>query len=1405
MCKRIATLFLTLLIALAIFSTSISVARAQAPPDPWVMKPIYVNDKEYDPNNPPSINLGETVKIRVAGINYQGGDASEAYLGVSFPDLTSTSSYVRITSSNAPNYKAYQPGSSGWGGYGTKQLTLKYWLVEAWAAPWRGGKTWYWMEVVVKPEKAGPFTFHVKMTAKGYDGKWYADPTPSGQGKTGGAVVLEPQQSEYAYACRIDVKSTGNLAVQCLDVNGNPAPNVEVKLYKPEPWTFLRSQRADSSGRTTFTNLEPGYYYIKYVPSTPWKIKDDGIIEIGTGRASALVKSGETTSWSVKEAGLEVYVKDQGGNPVQGAEVLLYIMEQGKYQRFLEGSNKITGSDGKVVYRYLDPTADYWTAYVVEVYKDGKLIGRASKEIGAGWNSVPITVVTNNPPQLSAGYVDPKSGDTSTNFYYYVNYYDADGDKPTTRYVYIDGIPYTMSLYGGSEAAGVYRYGPKTLTAGYHTYYFYFEDGRGGSARLPMSGSCSGPTVGEEVLPDLTITSVKAYPSTLYIGEWLTVEFTGANIGKADSSVFGIGIYLGKTENGTDYFLYEPLRTAFKAGETKPYKYEVRIPENVEPGDYYVTVFIDHKNEVKESNENNNIGSTTPNKITVKVREMHVHKLSPKGASYHKGDPVTVSIEIVDDYGNPVSGAEVVAMLTPPTPTGTTAPAFKLVESTAGIYSGSPLLTNLQQTGVYGLNIHIRKGDYTASIYDSFEIKEGTTITSGAFYGQVKHGGSIVKSIQIPAWTKTTEATTLKIFLQSNESDILYLYVEPPDKSKIYSDESSSSYKVISISSPQGGIWTIRIFGEKVVDDGAFIGGYFYETTPFTFDLRSFKEKALAFFIKATIKKVFTEVIGKLLGKSAGIVSGVVLSVLDSAALSAGNAIKIYTYTSDDKQNVGAIRVNGLLHSPPVVISDVTPGDIKLEALPPEGYVFNQWKVPETDTDVVRVEDPKNQLTYIKVLAVDGLSYSIIAIFEPSFKPSISVQPTTWSDIVEAGKSKTQTFTTSASGGTVRGVTVTKISGPAWLTISPTSLGDIQAGSSKTFTVTASPPAGTTGSFSYLIRVTCTEGEPKSIDVSGTITVKDVVPPTPVEVKVEPSETVRDDYEGNIRLKVLWKDDSGVSRVKFELWADSTPIGVKDPDGKDTDEKGNGWYWYDIPRVEWSKYLGKKIYWHSVAWDPANNPGDTRILGPISIVHVEGKKPDLVVEKIDMLVYGRPEGSNATEGDNVEFRVKVKNIGAVSAPPGWYVDYYLDGKFVKRDGPATIGVGPGAAVVSAVVWNAPEGSAGTHTLTVKVDSTNAVDEGDEANNEKSLVFFVEPAGGIVKGDLNNDGKIDAADLVLMKKIVLGLKPSVDFNKDGKIDNSDYVSMMRAADMDGDGKVNAVDLVLLKRKVLAGGG
>lgn len=101
----------------------------------------------------------------------------------------------------------------------------------------------------------------------------------------------------------------------------------------------------------------------------------------------------------------------------------------------------------------------------------------------------------NNAPILSNGFVSPASGNISTKFTYQVTYTDQDGDYPIIKYVYIDGRAYTMSYVSGNYTRGaIYQY-KTTLAKGNHTYYFYFQDCKNATARLPTNGTYSGPIV----------------------------------------------------------------------------------------------------------------------------------------------------------------------------------------------------------------------------------------------------------------------------------------------------------------------------------------------------------------------------------------------------------------------------------------------------------------------------------------------------------------------------------------------------------------------------------------------------------------------------------------------------------------------------------------------------------------------------------------------------------------------------------------------------------------------------------------------------------------------------------------------------------------------------------------------
>ncbi|UCH89014.1 MAG: putative Ig domain-containing protein [Thermoplasmata archaeon] len=85
-------------------------------------------------------------------------------------------------------------------------------------------------------------------------------------------------------------------------------------------------------------------------------------------------------------------------------------------------------------------------------------------------------VITNHPPVLTNGKMTPGSGNTQTWFTFSVDYYDEDGDAPTSITVVIDGEAFEMSPVSGSASDGTYEYRTQ-LGEGEHSYYFTASDG----------------------------------------------------------------------------------------------------------------------------------------------------------------------------------------------------------------------------------------------------------------------------------------------------------------------------------------------------------------------------------------------------------------------------------------------------------------------------------------------------------------------------------------------------------------------------------------------------------------------------------------------------------------------------------------------------------------------------------------------------------------------------------------------------------------------------------------------------------------------------------------------------------------------------------------------------------------
>jgi subtilase family serine protease len=109
-----------------------------------------------------------------------------------------------------------------------------------------------------------------------------------------------------------------------------------------------------------------------------------------------------------------------------------------------------------------------------------------------------------------------------------------------------------------------------------------------------------------------------------------------------------------------------------------------------------------------------------------------------------------------------------------------------------------------------------------------------------------------------------------------------------------------------------------------------------------------------------------------------------------------------------------------------------------------------------------------------------------------------------------------------------------------------------------------------------------------------------------------------------------------------------------------------------------------------------------------------GPKPDLIVSDISW------NPTNPVEGDTITFNVTIKNRGAARSG-SFKTSFYIGG--VKLGEWSIYGLSAGQEISATFTWTAVEGS---HSVKAFVDSTNAIMEESETNNEKQKTFQVGP-------------------------------------------------------------------------------
>ena len=367
--------------------------------------------------------------------------------------------------------------------------------------------------------------------------------------------------------------------------------------------------------------------------------------------------------------------------------------------------------------------------------------------------------------------------------------------------------------------------------------------------------------------------------------------------------------------------------------------------------------------------------------------------------------------------------------------------------------------------------------------------------------------------------------------------------------------------------------------------------------------------------------------------------------------------------------------------------------------------------------------------------------------YAPSICGNMNVNPTSWSPTLNCCESDSQIVSVSASDGTVKGVTVSKISGPTWLSVSPTNLGDIAAGSSNTFTITAAPPSETSGDFTYTVRVSNTCGTPSTRDVTGTITV--YCP----ELSYSPtSYDFGDKCEGVTDSTTFELWNSGTGTLTYSLSETCGWVEVNPTSGSSTGEHNT--ITVDIDTTGLFEGL------HTCDITINSNDGTGTFTVRVNIV----PKPDLVITE-KWLCWP----------DNCTICYNVTNTGDGTAPACHNTTLYVDGVAVAHD-PVPVDLAPGETYTgcfNGYVWTYTPPS---DNITVCADNNEALDELDEDNNGLTNIWMC--------GDVNGDEVVDMSDVIDLLYYVgypgqytICNEWAADVNCDEAIDMSDVIDLL----------------------------
>ncbi len=170
-------------------------------------------------------------------------------------------------------------------------------------------------------------------------------------------------------------------------------------------------------------------------------------------------------------------------------------------------------------------------------------------------------------------------------------------------------------------------------------------------------------------------------------------------------------------------------------------------------------------------------------------------------------------------------------------------------------------------------------------------------------------------------------------------------------------------------------------------------------------------------------------------------------------------------------------------------------------------------------------------------------------------------------------------------------------------------------------------------------------------------------------------------------------------------------------------------------------------------------------------------KPDLVVTDVSWAP------ATPANGNEIIYSATIKNQGTVATPTGRNigVSFLVDGKQVSwaADGNTPLAAGASRTQIATGGPNDDSRSwparTGSYSVQAYVDDLDLISEADETNN--FLVKPLEVLPGLILGDIDGDGRVNALDLSVLITHDGENYPAADFNKDGTVGAADLAIML----------------------------